>query len=142
MYDCKLRLRKSSISNSEIYNVKVGITMQDSSSVSFTTFRDIEGTSIEAWNSVIYGNEFYDLMSVDNQGKRAINYTVVILSEIILLEISKEEMLQFLCGTIIILLVRILLGAILGDHGLVGLWNPEGENTIRNNKFGGFTSIM
>ena len=46
--------------------------MQDSSSVS-TTFRDIEGTSIEAWNSVIYGNEFYDLLSVDNQGQRAIN---------------------------------------------------------------------
>ena len=64
MYDWKLRLRKSSISNSEIYNVKVGITMQDSSSVSFTTFRDIEGTSIEAWNSIIYGNEFYDLLSV------------------------------------------------------------------------------
>ena len=73
MYDWKLRLNKSSISNSEIYNVKAGITMQDSSSVSFTTFRDIEGTSIEAWNSVIYGNEFYDLMSVDRQGERAIN---------------------------------------------------------------------
>ena len=81
MYDWKLRLNKSSISNSEIYNVKHGITMQDSSSVSFTTFRDIEGTSIEAWNSVIYGNEFYDLMSVDNQGKELLTFIIVILQK-------------------------------------------------------------
>ena len=36
--------------------------------------------------------------------------------------------------------MRILLGYT-GDHGLVGLYNPDGENnTIRNNKFGGFTA--
>ena len=55
----KVRLKRSTISHSLIENVMEGVSLQDSSSVTYTVFRDIYGAAIQSNKSVIYGNEIY-----------------------------------------------------------------------------------
>ena len=71
-YQTKLNLRNTTISFSEFYNVNNAIELSDSASVEYSKFSDIKGRAIQASNSTIYGNEFYNIGSRNSYGNHDI----------------------------------------------------------------------
>ena len=53
--------RASSLSNSSIYNVSMGVAVGDSSSVNFNTFYDISQTAFDLYSGFAYGNTVYEV---------------------------------------------------------------------------------
>ena len=135
----KLRLRNGVISNSEIYNVGMGIYLMDSASVEYSVIRDIEYKAIDAEGaSTIYGNRIYNIYNRSSNGNSAVsirNYSVFrnnIIGEVnggnAALEVGYNS-----------IVLENIIGNYSGHQGHIGLLVRQGnDQTIRNNKIGGF----
>ena len=140
-YEWKLKLRNATISNSEIFNVQNAILLQDSASIEYSTIRDVRGRAVEASSaSTIYGNNIYDIFNAGSGGNSAVSirdnsvFRNNIIREInggnAALEVGQNSIAR-----------ENIIGGYSGNQGHVGILIREGsDQTIRNNKVGGFTA--
>ena len=142
-YQTKLNLRNTTISFSEFYNVNNAIELSDSASVEYSKFSDIKGRAIQASNSTIYGNEFYNIGSRNSYGNQAVAlYNNSVFRNNIIQGIVGGNAAVQVNGSNIIVLENII-GDYKGSQGLVGIIVTNSDNsTIRNNKIGGFTANL
>ena len=139
--DWKLRLRNGVISNSEIFNVGNGIYLTDSASVEYSVLRDIKYKAIDAEGaSTIYGNRIYNVLNKSSNGNSTIsirNYSVF-RNNIIGQINGGSAALEVGYNSIVL---ENIIGDYSGHQGHVGILVRQGNNqTIRNNKVGGFTA--
>ena len=137
----KVRLKRSTISHSLIENVMEGVSLQDSSSVTYTVFRDIYGAAIQSNKSVIYGNEIYRAWRCP--GCNGVKPSVQVYNE----SVFRNNIVQDVAGATAVevggnsIVERNIIGDYKGSHGVIGiLVRNDNNHTIRYNKIGGFTA--
>ena len=134
-WDYKVKLNRSSIENSRIYNVGRALHLEDSSMVYNSKIYNTTGDAMRLDNSIAYGNEIFNTSYMQDGSSVELGYGSVF----------RNNRLYNVYGSIAMtvdentIIERNIFGDYSGRHGLVGLSIPNGNSsTIRYNKFGGF----
>ena len=134
-WDYKVKLNRSSIQNSRIYNVGMALHLEDSSMVYNSKIYNTTGDAMRLENSIAYGNEIFNTSYQQNGSSVELSNGSVFRNNRlynvyggIAMTVSENTIVE-----------RNIFGDYSGRHGLVGLSIPNGNSsTIRYNKFGGF----